>query len=288
MDLTEFGAQVLNKGNLQHSNMFSLGISCGPGSRLISSFDNLLSPLFGDTWDGNTFGSIAAVGLSNLAAQEVNRWANNSTGGKSLLAAMNNKIVESFLGTFATGSQVLDFFAGISQLQPTVVDVTLPNTSIQYTPTRNDVGNITHQFGSANIGTLKLKFRHSLEPNLYQVFKSWMNMVVQADGLRNFSSDMEATIDVNEHSRDGVPHSVHHFEKCVPIDLQMGTYSYDANNELATFEVEFAIGSYDTGYLGKVFVEQWKTDMLAHGAGKLGQLLNANSNTQSLRANSFF
>lgn len=275
-----FEKEIINP-DLIRSNMFSVSMGCGPGSKLISTFDNLVSPLFDDTWveQGlNNLGigtNIVATALDEIASQQMTKWLNKS-GGRRILAAMNSRVVESFLGQFYTGTAAMDYFSEVQMIDTSVMAVRVPEQSIGHGYTTNDTGGRTHKFNVLNPGYLSITFRQTPNRNMYQVFKDYIDAVVNPENnLRHFVDDISCAISVNQHTRDGLPFMMHQFDGCVPIRLGELNFSYENNNEILTFEVEFAHTSHWSGPTGRELAKSWAETFTSIAAAKLGDRYGA-------------
>ena len=66
---------------------------------------------------------------------------------------------------------------------------------------------------------------------------------------------MTSTIQVNLHDRDGSPHTTYVFQKCLPVKISNSELSYENNNEIWTFTVDFA---YKTSWVVEADKEGWE------------------------------
>lgn len=277
MSLEYFIKEVANR-DFFRKNMFSVALSDGPGNKISSTFDNIVSPLYTDSWLDK---SLSQVGIntnkvidfaSDITNKSIRRWGNNN--GRNFLTAMNSGIVKSFLGEFAVGEQAVEFFSSIDLLNYDVVSVQLPESDIVSDYTMNDTGGYSDKTGMFNPGYLSITFRQTVNGKMYQVFKDYMRLIHNPDtGLKAFHDDVCCNISVNEHERNGAPVLIHQFEGCKPVSLSGMEYSYDSDNELQTFTVRFSFRSYNTGSLGRANSEYWLQEFGSAIAAKAGTSL---------------
>lgn len=276
-----FQREITNP-DVSRSNMFSVSIGCGPGSRLVSTFDGLVNPLFEETWVAEGLGALGlgtnlvADALDDVLSQQASKWLNTTGGGRRVLAAMNSRVVESFLGQFSSGLSVLDFFSGVQQINTSVVAVRIPEMSVNHQYKTNDTGGRTHKFGTFAPGYLTVTFRQTPGTKMYQVFQDYFNMVAnQGNNTRHFFDDVKCDISVNEHARSGLPHTSHMFAGCVPVRLGELSFSYENNNEILVFEVDFAFKSHYSGALGRDTINSWAETFGSIIAAKAGDMVGS-------------
>lgn len=285
----EYFIRNVSSRDFFRKNMFSVALSDGPGNHISSTFDNILSPLYTDSWLDKSMG---ALGLNNnlvlnaatdITSKAVTAWGNK--GGRNFLTAMNSSIVQSVLGEFAVGQIATNFFSSIDVLNYDVVGVTLPEASFAADSVLNDTGGRNIKLGMFSEGQLSITFRQTVEGKMYQVFQDWMRLIHNPDtGLRAFQDDICCNISVNEHERSGAPVAIHQFNGAIPISVEGMSYSYDNNNELQTFTVIFKFTRYTTGYLGKENSKHWLEAFAGSIAGKAASYFST-SQSEKLGSN---
>lgn len=302
MNLDYFNSSVTNM-DFQRTNLFSVAIGAGPGSKFVSTFENFINPLFGNTWVQDT-GNALGFGLRDVASfidnetnTAISNILNRTRTGSKFMAAMQSRIVTSFLGELNVGQTVLDYFEQANTVDMSIQDVKLPGTTVTHSYKWNQYSGRNHDIGTRSDQYLTLTFRRVLGPTTVQlrngadnyiVWQEYMNLVDDQDGLRYFLDEITCTVQVNEHGRDGIPHSVHVFEDCIPIDIGEMSYSYESNNVIATFDVTLAFLNRTTGRVGERARIEWAEQFLAGAAKlagqKLGTVLNPITNSLTTAA----
>lgn len=288
MNIDYFNTSVTNM-DFQRTNLFSVALGAGPGSKFISTFENFVNPLFSNTYvdrlgDALGFGlrDVASF-IDNEANTAVNKILNQNTTGAKFLAAMQSRIVTSFLGELNVGQSTLEYFKGATINDQSIHAVKLPNATTTHSYRWGEYDKRSHNIGLRSDSYLTLTWRRVLGPTSielrngsdnYIMWQEYHNMVNDQDGLRYFADDIECTIQVNEHGRDGIPHTVHVFEGCIPIDVGEISYSYENNNEIATFDVTIAFTSRTTGRVGERARIEWAEQFLAGISRQSGKAIS--------------
>lgn len=278
----------------QRTNLFSVAICDGPGKRQVSTFDGLITPLFQGTWVQD-FGNSIGFGLQDMAGfvdNEINsaidKAIRRSTTAQQIMAAMDSRIVTSLLGGLGTEGQVyLDYFSGSSFMEYSVKGVKLPETSINASYKLNENFGYSISLGERNNGQLVVTFRRGLGPmnielkngaDNYQVWQEYVNAVTDQEGLSYFFDDVYCNVQVNEHDRNGLPHTVHVFDGCIPISVGELNYDWDSTGEIQTFDVVFMFKRRSMGRVGQAARIEWGEKFLAGLAGAAGRQMSGLAN----------
>lgn len=287
MNLDIFNSSIVNM-DFQRTNMFTVAIGSGPGSKYVNSFENFINPLFGNTWVDD-IGSSIGFGISNLSAvvdNEINTKLdgifNRSTTGSKIMAAMQSKVVQSFLGELNVGQSCLDYFNSTISVDNSVKAVKIPETQVMHQYQWNDSGPRQHKIGRRADNYFTITFRRILGPknielrdgsDNYIVWQEYVNMVKDQDNLRFMADDIECTVQINELDRSGIPHTAHLFEGCIPIQVGELNFDYDENNTIQTFEVTFAFTTHYPARVGEVaradYIEQFAAGLAGYAGRQL-------------------
>ena len=253
--LDEFVTQAANS-DFQRTNMFSVIFATAPSSKtqtLLNEFGGELYNNVGlnDNWLGLTQGEFTR-GVTSLITAGTQRLIRKSGVSTFLIGAMTQRTVQSLLGEFTVGTYLLDFF-----------NMAFPTTGLLIHSVQIPENRLAHEMdtfhNSPNIkitgreyAPLVITFRMDSEASNFRAMQDWVNAVEDpVTGLRALPSDVEADIQVNLHARNGLPHTVCMYTGCIPVGVSAPQFSYEDNNQIATFEVTFAYRVAQIGAVGK-------------------------------------
>ena len=136
-----------------------------------------------------------------------------------------------------------------------IMGVNLPGKSIGYEYVYN--GGVPQiRFTRPENGELSLTFRTDSEARNLKIFNEWISAIRDdVTGQYAFIDEVTSTIQVNLHDRDGSPHTTYVFQKCLPVKISNSELSYENNNEIWTFTVDFA---YKTSWVVEADKEGWE------------------------------
>lgn len=262
--LQEFQNQAANI-DFQRNNLFSVVFATTPSSKsqgLLEKFGGALYnniPLDTD-WFGLKQGDLTQ-GITTIITAGTQKLIRQSGISKYLIGAMSNRVVQSLLGEFTVGTYLMDFFA---MAYPTagllVHTVKVPDNTLNYEmDTNHNAPNI--KITGREYTPLILSFRMDSEAANYRAMNDWVNAVQDPiTGLRALPEDVEADIQVNLHSRNGLPHTVIMTSGCVPVSVSAPELTYEGDNTVTTFDVTFAYRSVQIGAVGKQAALDWLED----------------------------
>lgn len=243
--------------DLQRSNLFSVVFATNPASKSKSILENMGGSIYGSLQGNNDYlgwtngGSMSSV-IGNITRSVING------ATRYLIGAMSERLMRSIYGDFSAGSFMLDFFdLGIQETGLTIYGVGLPNNTLSYEMDKNhNAPNI--RINGREYSPLILRFRVDRLGSNLTAMNDWVNSVEDpVTGLRALPIDVEADIQVNFHTRSGLPHTVTMFNGCIPIDVTQPTLSYDEKGEFAVFEVAYAYRSMQIGKVPKSMASNW-------------------------------
>lgn len=284
--LQEFQNQAINI-DLQRNNLFSVVFATVPSSKsqaLLDQFGGALFnniPLNTDLF-GITQGELTQ-GVTTLVTAGTQKLIRKSGISKYLIGAMSSRVVQSLLGEFEVGTYLMDFF---NMAYPTagllVHAVKIPDNTLNYEMDLNhNSPNI--KITGREYSPLVLSFRMDSEAANYRAFNDWVNSVQDPiTQLRALPEDVEADIQVNLHSRNGLPHTVVMLNGCVPVGVSSPELSYDGDNQIALFDVTFAYRSIQTGAVGKQAAYEWLEDKVLKGVAGISESNSLSSSVAKL------
>ena len=284
--LQEFQTQAINI-DLQRNNLFSVVFATAPSSKSQNLLDQFGGALFSNLpvnsdWFGLTQGDLTQ-GITTLVTAGTQKLIRKSGISKYLIGAMSNRVVQSLLGEFEVGTYLLDFF---NMAYPTagllVHSVKLPDNTLNYEMDLNhNAPNI--KITGREYSPLVLSFRMDSEAGNFRAFNDWVNSVQDpVTQLRALPEDVEADIQVNLHSRNGLPHTVVMLTGCVPVSVSAPELSYEGDNQIATFDVTFAYRVMSTGAVGRNAALEWLEDKVIKGVSGISSDNNLNSEVAKL------
>ena len=249
-DMTRF-MQAVNSEDLARPNLFlvrfdnffKVGYSTGGNIHLYEPDPQNPNGSRGDDMD-YTIGKLTDVGKNALM---------NSDLGGQIMGAYNPKLMNPILSNVPMVDSLIPTGFDINkELAMLVKSASFPGTNFDVSKVYVDRKPMTGVTGRS-VDTLKLTF--FLTPNHVEreVFLLWMKMV--HDPYSNqfgFYDEYKKKIDVYPLTRKGVPMSVSQCDGCFPIRVGEVQYDVDNNNQIATFEVEFALSECTTkGFKGQ-------------------------------------
>lgn len=259
--LEEFRNEAINL-DFQRSNLFSVVFATTPSSKTQELLDNMGGFIFNNVPVGNDFLGITqgdiTQGITNVVVAGTEQLVRKSGVSKFLIGAMTNRVIQSLLGEFEVGTYLLDFF---NMAFPTsglmVYSVKMPENRLSYEMDRNhNAPNI--KLLSREFDPLIVSFRMDSESSNYRAMQDWVNSVEDpVTGLRALPIDVECDVQVNLHTRSGLPHTVAMFKGAIPVAVSAPELSYDDNNTIATFDVTFAYRSMHVGAVGRQAAIDW-------------------------------
>lgn len=259
----EFG-QIVNQ-DFQRSNMFSVVFATTPLSRAdqlmsqysnISYVDELSSTEFSWARPERKQSLIDRLGIK---LPRLSKQSNSTQVSKYLIGAMTERVVQSLLGEFSVGTNLLEFFDMNNTKDSGLLAyaVKLPENRL------NHEMDITHNAPSVKIigrefDVLTISFRMAPDALNYIAFNDWVNSVEDpVTGLKALPVDVEADIQVNLHNRRGLPHTTAMLSGCIPISVGSPDLSYENDNQITTFDVTFAYRTMQIGQIKQADAEAW-------------------------------
>lgn len=273
LNLDEFNNQVMNV-DFQRTNMFSCVFATTPSAKsqlLLDQFGGMLYnnlPVSGD-WLGLSQGEFTQ-GITSIITAGTQELVRKSGVSKYLIGAMTNRVVQSLLGEFEVGTYLLDFF---NMAFPTsglmIYSAKIPDNRLSHeTDWLHNSPNI--RITGRELEPLTLSFRMDSEASNWRAMQDWVNSVQDpVTGLRALPIDVEADIQVNLHARNGLPHTVCMFTGCVPVSCGSPEFTWDGDNQIAVFDVQFAYRVMQVGAVGRQAAADWVEDRLVHAIGNI-------------------
>lgn len=259
----EFLSGMANR-DFQRSNLFSVVFATSPASRILdSTIGSIRDTLIDGTMSSinannpNEFMNAITGGVSKLFSYTVDKaiMSLNKTGFSKIMGALSPRLITSLFGDSVYGQLLTEFRDKMMyNMGLSIVGVQLPGKTLGYEYVYN--GGVPQiRFTRPENGELSLTFRVDSEARNLKVFNEWMSAIRDdITGQFAFIDEVSSAIQVNLHNRDGVPHSTYIFQKCLPVKVSSPELSYENNNEIWTFTVDFA---YKTGWLVEADKEGW-------------------------------
>ncbi|UIW11470.1 MAG: baseplate hub protein [Enterobacter phage ENC7] len=259
----EFLSGMANR-DFQRSNLFSVVFATSPASRILdSTIGSIRDTLIDGTMSSinannpNEFMNAITGGVSKLFSYTVDKaiMSLNKTGFSKIMGALSPRLISSLFGDSVYGQLLTEFRDKMMyNMGLSIVGVQLPGKTLGYEYVYN-AGTPQIRFTRPENGELSLTFRVDSEARNLKVFNEWLSAIRDdITGQYAFIDEVSSAIQVNLHNRDGVPHSTYVFQKCVPVKVSSPELSYETNNEIWTFTVDFA---YKTGWLIEADKEGW-------------------------------
>lgn len=262
--LDEFKSQAADL-DFQRTNMFSVVFATTPSSKTQALLNDFGGELYNNMGlDGNWLGLTPGEfnqGITSIITAGTRQVVRKSGVNKFLIGAMTQRVVQSLLGEFTVGTYLMDFF---NMAFPTaglmIYSAKLPENRLSYEMDKfHNAPNI--KITGRDLEPLTLSFRVDSEASNFRAMQDWVNSVEDpVTGLRGLPQDVEADIQVNLHSRNGLPHTVVMFSGCVPVGCGSPELTYDGDNQIAVFDVTFAYRSMQTGSVGRQAALDWLED----------------------------
>ena len=259
----EFLSGMANR-DFQRSNLFSVVFATSPASRILdSTIGSIRDTLIDGTMSSinannpNEFMNAITGGVSKLFSYTVDKaiMSLNKTGFSKIMGALSPRLISSLFGDSVYGQLLTEFRDKMMyNMGLSIVGVQLPGKTLGYEYVYNG-GTPQIRFTRPENGELSLTFRVDSEARNLKGFNEWLS-AIRDDVLGQFAfiDEVSSAIQVNLHNRDGVPHSTYVFQKCLPVKVSNPELSYESNNEIWTFTVDFA---YKTGWLVEADKEGW-------------------------------
>ena len=264
-----------NSGDFNRKNLVSVFFSAGPGNRAMSYLGSAVTDMLSGTPIAQMMSDLAIDidGLGKIGDswlnQQLSRWG--STEGNQVLAVLNNRVVDSFLGEISVGNEVLRYFQSIPTQEYTLRSIKLPPSSYTHNYIYGNAPGAAHEIGRRNLGYVTVTFNYSAARDNYAVWKSYVDMIKSQDtNLQHFADDMVCNMTVVEHARNGMPTKVHSISGAIAHDVSEMTYDYESNNEIQTFDVTFAYITHHVGGTPEDALKEWAENIVAASAGMLG------------------
>lgn len=251
--------------DFQRSNLFSVVFATSPASRILDSTigsigDTLINGAFGsiNSNNPNEFLNAMTGGVSKLFNYATDKaiMSLNKTGFSKIMGALSPRLVSSLFGDSVYGSLLTEFRDKMMyNMGLSILSVQLPEKSLGYEYVYN--GGVPQiRFTRPEHGEVSLTFRVDSEARNLKVFNEWLSAVRDdVTGQYAFIDEVASAIQVNLHTRDGTPHTTYVFQKCVPVKVGLPILSYESNNEILTFTVDFA---YKAGWIIDADKEGWE------------------------------
>lgn len=259
----EFLSGMANN-DFQRSNLFSVVFATSPASRILdSTIGSIRDTLIDGTMSSinannpNEFMNAITGGVSKLFSYTVDKaiMSLNKTGFSKIMGALSPRLVTSLFGDSVYGQLLTEFRDKMMyNMGLSIVGVQLPGKTLGYEYVYN--GGVPQiRFTRPENGELSLTFRVDSEARNLKVFNEWISAIRDdITGQFAFIDEVSSAIQVNLHNRDGVPHSTYIFQKCLPVKVSNPELSYETNNEIWTFTVDFA---YKTAWIVEADKEGW-------------------------------
>lgn len=259
----EFLSGMANR-DFQRSNLFSVVFATSPASRILdSTIGSIRDTLIDGTMSSinannpNEFMNAITGGVSKLFSYTVDKaiMSLNKTGFSKIMGALSPRLITSLFGDSVYGQMLTEFRDKMMyNMGLSIVGVQLPGKTLGYEYVYN--GGVPQiRFTRPENGELSLTFRVDSEARNLKVFNEWLSAIRDdISGQFAFIDEVSSAIQVNLHNRDGVPHSTYVFQKCLPVKVSNPELSYESNNEIWTFTVDFA---YKTGWIVEADKEGW-------------------------------
>lgn len=277
--LDEFNSQVINS-DFQRTNMFSVVFATKPNTKTqeaLDSMGNSVADLVPSTLDALGISqsalSSAITTVITMGSRKIVRKAGVS---KVLIGAMTNRVFQSLLGELKVGTYMIDWFNMAFPTSGMMVQaVKIPDNRLNHDMDRShNAPNI--KITGRDFEPLVITFRMDSAAANYRSMNDWVNSVEDPiTGLRALPAAVEADLQVNLHSRNGLPHTVVLFSGCVPVGVSSPQLSYEDNNQITTFDVTFAYRSMMMGPVELQAAKEW-LESTAIGLGKQNYDTNMN------------
>jgi len=259
----EFLSGMANR-DFQRSNLFSIVFATSPASRILDSTignvrDSLVNGTIGaiNANNPNEFMNAITGGVSKLLTHTVDKaiMSLNKTGFSKVMGALSPRLVTSLFGDSVYGKLLTEFRDKMMyNLGLSIMSVQLPGKTIGYEYVYNS-GVPQIRFTRPENSELSMTFRVDSEARNLKIFNEWISAIRDdVTGQYAFIDEVTSAIQVNLHNRDGVPHSTYVFQKCLPVKVSSPELSYESNNEIWTFTVDFA---YKTAWIVDADLEGW-------------------------------
>lgn len=250
--------------DFQRNNLFSVVFATSPASRILDSTvgnirDTLIDGTIGsiNANNPNEFMNAITGGVSRLFSYTVDKavMSLNKTGFTKIMGALSPRLVSSLFGDSQYGQLLTEFRDKMMyNMGLSIVSVQLPGKTMGYEYVYNS-GIPQIRFTRPENGELSLTFRTDSEARNLKVFHEWMSAIRDdVSGQFAFIDEVCSAIQVNLHDRNGVPHTTYVFQKCLPVKVSNTELSYDNNNEIWTFTVDFA---YKVGWIVEADKQGW-------------------------------
>lgn len=238
-DLSRF-MQAVNSEDLSRPNLFLVRFDnffARIGKDGVQDFNFTEAAQDSDFTDGYGFNKIKDIGLNASM---------NTSIGKQILGAYNPTLINMIPGGEYLTGLISSNFDVNKDMAMLVKNVSVPGSTFNTTHLWFDKKPMTAVTGR-NVDTITMNFFLRTNHIERQVMDKWMNMVhSQEDNTFGFYDTYAKKIDIFPLDRKGRPMSVVQCSGCFPIKLGNLNYDVDSNNEVMTFEVEFAISTFKT------------------------------------------
>lgn len=263
-NLDEFLSGMADR-DFQRNNLFSVVFATSPASRILDSTvgsigDTLINGAFGSINSNNPNEFLNAIqgGVNKLFSYASDKaiMSLNKTGFSKIMGALSPRLITSLFGDSVYGSLLTEFRDKMMyNMGLSIVSVNLPDKSLGYEYVYNS-GVPQIRFTRPDHGELSLTFRVDSEARNLKVFHEWLSAVRDdITGQFAFLDEVASAIQVNLHNRAGDPHTTYVFQKCVPVKVSTPELSYESNNEILLFTVDFA---YKVGWVVEADKEGWE------------------------------
>ena len=244
-----------NVGDLdfQRNNKFSVIFSSSPTDKAGDVLERLGGMIFNNVpVDNNFFSSNNLIGnaINSTISTGVNRVVQRSGIKKIVIGATNNRLVQSILGEFYFGQEIIKFFSLNEGDRGLLVEsVDLPSFNVGYE--MNFMYNSPiPRIKNREYEPLNITFRTDADARNLNAMIEWNQSVKDPKtNLTAYPEHVDSTIQINLHDRNGIPHTTYVFEGCIPMVVKDNGYSHQAMNDISRFSVTFA---YRSVFVGKV------------------------------------
>lgn len=253
-DMSEFMRKI-ERIDLARSNLFTVNFT---DFRKIINADGVID-FDQDPISTNPFGennlSQGVDFLWNKATDKVKDYIfkTSSMGIKALFGAYDPEIIQSIFG-----KEVVDIFSGPTydvnkDISLLAKSANIPGVSFETEKTYQDKMPFSNVKGRT-IDNLTMTFYCTPNYAERSLFLTWMNKIHNPKkNTYSFYDSVKQTIEIATYSRKGKISSIAVCKGCIPTRVGPVQLDFDANNQIATFEVEFEVSHvihvpYDDSY----------------------------------------
>lgn len=241
-DMSEFMRKI-ERIDLARSNLFTVNFT---DFRKIINADGVID-FDNDPISTNPFGENnlqqGVDFLWNKATDKVKDYLfkSSSMGVKALFGAYDPEIIQSIFG-----KEIVDIFSGPTydvnkDISLLAKSATIPGVSFETEKTYQDKMPFSNVKGRT-IDNISMTFYCTPNYAERSLFLTWMNKIHNPKkNTYSFYDSVKQTIEIATYSRKGKISSIAVCKGCIPVRVGPVNLDFDANNQIATFEVEFEV-----------------------------------------------